>query len=422
MSQEIDTDEMPIAEITNIKNRKAMAADDVWKSGLLLNEKGIMKPKSLENAVLFLTHHGSMRNKLFYDEFARKIYINGECPWDNRPATRVITDADEVKAKQWLETQGLTLSVNETNQAILSVATDNAINPLKEYLNNLKWDGKDRCTNWLNYYMGAEDNDYCKLIGRKFLIGAVARALDPGCQVDTMLILEGPQGKRKSSAIAALFGRRWFTDELSELGSKDAAQQLQGRWAVEISELEALRRSEATAIKAWLTRRIDIYRPAYGRNVIEAPRTCVLVGTTNAATYLHDETGARRFWPILIKQIDIEAILADRDQLWAEAVAAHNTNERWWLDEDEQSKIAAPHQKERYVSDAWAEKLDNYLKNKDEVSVNEIMDSCLFVPTERQNQSVIKRVSNHLIIHGWKRFRKRYGDQLKWKYRRINND
>jgi putative DNA primase/helicase len=203
-----------------------------------------------------------------------------------------------------------------------------------------------------NTYFGASDTIYSREVGLRFMISAVARVMSPGCKADHVLILEGPQGSQKSTAACILAGERWFTDELSELGSKDAALQLRGRWIIEMAELDALRKSEATRIKAFLSRRTDRFRPPSGRAVATIPRQCVFIGTTNSDGYLKDESGGRRFWPIRCGRISVDAIGNDRDQLWAEAIHHYRSDTPWWMN-DEVSRLAAEEQQERYVGDPW---------------------------------------------------------------------
>lgn len=145
----------------------------------------------------------------------------------------------------------------------------------------------------------------------------------------------------------------WFTDELADLGTKDAALQVHGPWIIELAELDAMSRSEASRIKALISRQTDRFRPPHGRHLIEVPRDSVFVGTVNPDTYLKDEIGGRRFWPIRCSAIKIEELRRDRDQLWAEAVERFKAGESWWIDSKELIAAAAEEQRERYDRDPW---------------------------------------------------------------------
>ena len=178
---------------------------------------------------------------------------------------------------------------------------------MKAYLQGLLWDGVERLDRWLSTYLGAEDTDYSRAVGSRWLISAVARIFQPGAKADCCLILEGPQGIRKSTALRTIAGE-YFTDELADLGSKDAAMQTRGVWIIELSELDNLSHAEVARIKAFMSRTTDRFRPPYGMRLVESPRQCVFAGTVNHGTYLRDETGGRRFWPVVCGRIDVEGL------------------------------------------------------------------------------------------------------------------
>jgi predicted P-loop ATPase len=227
----------------------------------------------------------------------------------------------------------------------------------------------------------------------------------PGCKADHVPILEAGQGKLKSSAVEALF-TPWFTDDLAEFGSKDASMQIQGAWGVEIAELASMQRGEVERVKAFISRRTDRFRPSYGRYVIERPRQCNFVGTTNAEAYLKDETGGRRFWPVKCGNINLDILARDRDQLWAESVAMYCKGTQWWLSDDSTVAAAAEAQAARYTPDAWQTPIAEHLATvSDCTSVAEILVDVLGIEKSRWDQQAQTRVARCLKIEGWERFR-----------------
>nr|BDT33753.1 virulence-associated E family protein [Myxococcus sp. MH1] len=230
---------------------------------------------------------------------------------------------------------GLMPKAHVVAQQLLAVAKANSYDPVADYLAELVWDGKPRLDELLVTYFGARgEPNYLRAVGAKFAISAVARALRPGCKVDTVMILEGPQGLRKSTAFRIL-GGRYFSDATIDVTSKDSAMLASQFWFIELAELSTFRKSEDQALKAFITRVEDTYRPPYGRANVKAPRRCIFVGTTNDDDYLRDPTGHRRFWPVKCTRIDTEGLARDRSQIWAEAVVRFHQGEDWWLTNEE---------------------------------------------------------------------------------------
>ena len=246
-------------------------------------------------------------------------------------------------------------------------------------------------------------------IGRMFLIAMVARIFEPGCQGDYMLILEGPQSSGKSTACRVL-GDPWFSDDLpGNVGSRDAALHLRGRWLVEISELHSFGRTEIDALKAFLTRRIDIYRPPYARKDINQPRQGMFIGTCNLRVYMTDPTGSRRFWPVTIGDIDIGLLRSMRDQLFAEAVARYRAGEQWWPDSAFERLHIAPEQDQRYEEDAWEEPVREYLAARKRVTIYELARHALSITTDRIGTADQRRIIRILQRLEWLRGKKLHG-------------
>ena len=281
------------------------------------------------------------------------------------------------------------------------------------------WDGKERLPSWLTTYLGAEPGEYVNAIGVMFLISMVARIYQPGCQVDYMMILEGGQGGKKSSACRVL-GGEWFSDSMPEnLASKDASQHLCGKWLIEMAELHAFSRSEITALKAFLTRQIEKYRRSYGRKEVHEPRQVVFIGTTNKSVYLRDETGARRFWPVKIGEIDLDRLRADRDQLFAEAVARYRRGDAWWPSPEFEQQHIMPQQEARYEADAWEELIAAHLEavkarspTNPRVTIAEVAFDAVAVDNGKLGRAEQNRIRQALERLGWKQ--KRTGAARWW--------
>ncbi|CAA9247944.1 MAG: virulence-associated E [uncultured Craurococcus sp.] len=250
-------------------------------------------------------------------------------------------------------------------------------------------------------YLGVASGEYATGIGTMFLVAMVARVYRPGCKADYMLVLEGPQGARKSTACAIL-GGCWFSDNLPDIrGGKDVSQHLNGKWLIEVAKPSALDKPEAAALKAFITRPVERYRPSYGRREVVEPRQCISIGKTNRETYLRDETGGRRFWPVRISCIDTAGLRRDRDQLFAEAVRLFREGAAWWPNAEFEARYIAPEQEARFEEDAWEEAIAQILASRSTTTVLEVAQKGLSMDVPKVGTADQRRITATLTRLGW---------------------
>ncbi len=191
------------------------------------------------------------------------------------------------------------------------------------------------------------------------------------------------------------------------LASKDASQHIRGKWLIELAELHAMNRSEVTALKSFLTRRIDIYRPSYGRKEVHEPRQCCFIGTTNKAVFLRDETGGRRFWPVTVGEIDLDLLAKVRDQLFAEAIVRYRRGEPWWPSPEFEREHILPQQEDRYDADAWEDEIKTYLRGlvPQQTTVLKVAVDALDIEKAKLGKQEQQRIVAALERAGWSRAR-----------------
>lgn len=364
------------------------------------------------NTLCALENDPDLQGMLRYDAFRDVIEFGRAPPWNEGvPIGSPWTDAHRVELQIYLQRANIPVArASVVQDAVIVCANKRAYNPLRDYLSGLSWDQKPRLDNWLSTYLGAEgDPAYLRAVGRAFLIGAAVRGMRPGSKMDNVLVLESPQGRGKSTAVRIL-SKGWTTDYMPDLHSKDAAVQIQGTFLNEFSELAAVGRTDLESLKGFITRRVDRYRPPYGRNAIERPRACSFIGTTNLNEYLQDETGGRRFWPVRCRNIDCEALERDVDQLWAEAFwAGYIEHEPWHLAR-ELEPLAEAEQHLRRLQSEHEIRLLEYLDGKAKPNAVVHMRELLIYVAEldltkhaREAGGVAKQFSRILAVNGWEK-------------------
>lgn len=407
-----------------------------WKNQMQMNDQG--EPKGImSNVALLLREAAETRGALGHNEFTGMISVLRKWPWEqgagNPCHDRPWTDEDELAMVEWVQQfAGIHAQRNAIFDAVQRVAYEYKYHPVKEMLDDAgdNWDHEPRVDYAAVRYLGAKDIPYNREVFKRWLLSAVARVYRPGVKADCMTVFEGPQGIRKSTAMRVLFDP-WFTDQASPMGTKDASLEIRGVWCIEYSELEAMSISDTKAIKSFMTRTDDRFRPPYGRMIMQLPRQTIFGGTTNDIQYLKDSTGARRFWTIRCGYIDIEGMIRDRDQIWGEIVHIFKSkNSQWWIDqqrEPELAAVAAQMTEARYQSDSWEDVILSWIGNNGRANVTmaEVLRDALEIQDKskwsKSDQIRVGKIMNRIA---WIRARDRGGMRL-WRYWRpdmINHD
>lgn len=403
-----------------------------WRARLLRTDQGGVRDLR-ENVFEYLVNHPKLAGLVGYDEFAHVVKKLRRPPWDS-PAGEWTTNDDYLLGHWLAQHENFVIRSEATLVAGVAMAAFRArFNPLHDYLNGLpQWDGIPRLAHWMHECLGAEDTTYTSLVGTWFLMGMVMRALQPGCQMDYMVVLEGLQGKRKSTALRTLVGRdEWFADTPIQIGSKDALLSLAGKWLYEVGELDSFNRAEVTAVKQYVSSRIDRVREPFARRSVDRARSGVFGGTTNQSEYFKDPTGARRFWPVACDgEIDLDKLAQWRDQLYAEARARlqsddHDTR-RYYPTFDETEEYLRPQQELREIADPWFERISTWVncranygesglevRDVESFSAFDLLTRSLNVPADRidGNRSMATRIGNIMHRLGWRKKRDATGER-----------
>jgi hypothetical protein len=372
-----------------------------WEASLRVNSAGFIT-KAPGNAALLVSNLSDWRECIRYDEFTGKSHWTRPPPvLEGIAPPRVGDELQEhhiIYVQHWLERyRHVSFTSQIVAAAIESAAQLHKHNSAQDYITHLEWDRKPRIANWLTTYLGVEDTEYTRYVGRWWPISGIARVMSPGCQVDHMLVLKGPKGIRKTSAFITLAGPGWCLESMPRLGDKDAMGILRGKWVAVFNELESLRGAGITQIYDFLTRRIDSFRKPYGRYFFDVPRTCVFGGTTNEEFCLPlDATGTRRFWPVTVRYVNIDGLGEFRDQIWAEAYLCWRAGEQWYPQDVEIARLLEQTQSLSMDQDPWYPTVSAWLELRDD-SPFTIMD-CLFLALRFERSRISRADSTRLGI------------------------
>lgn len=399
-------------------------SDHAWFDRLTRNRENKIE-SHVGNLDLVFANDPRWEGVLAYCDFSYRVLFLRKAPIDH--AEVELQDPDVARMRVWFQRNYLSMRPpprNELQDAIIIASQRQRHHPVRTYLESLRPPGQKLIDDWLiRAFDAAGNRDYLRMIGRRFLIGAVARVMRPGCKMDNMLILEGNQGIYKSTALSILFGD-WFSDAPIPLGDKDAYQLIQGVWGYEMAELDALSKTESTTAKAFITQQNDRFRPPYGTGVMSFKRQTVFVGTTNQDEYLKDYSGNRRYWPVLCRHVDLEWMELNRDQLWAEAVAAYRAGEIWWIDGPEEKALCEAEQETRLSRDAWEDIISDWLATHASpyYTAAQILQDALGIDAAHIQRVHQNRLSPIMKALGWGKGRKDIGGKRVNVYTRPEAD
>lgn len=326
---------------------------DADKSRWLVSRKLVIKALQCDE---------DLAGVLGMNELANVIEARRDWPWPYGEAGPIKGSTDLALGQYLSERYGLpSISRAALMEGIETVAQQRRFHPVREYLQGLTWDGKPRVDKWLIHILGHRPDtlrpamlEYLTLVGRFWLLAMVNRVMEPGCKFDYCPVLEGPGGLGKSTLVETLASPRFFSDTHFDVGKgKEGQEQVQGLWCYEIAELANFSKGDIALIKAFISAKVDRYRPAYGRVLESYARQCVMVGTTNERTYLRDRTGNRRFWPVPVRhRINIEWVQRMRDQLFAEAFVLYGEGAPFVPAPQDEARLFAPMQDSRLIDTA----------------------------------------------------------------------
>jgi hypothetical protein len=386
---------MQIAVKESIADARKAAMD---LRGLIADKNGGPVPNMTNIKRVLCTEEG------WTGTFAKSLF--DDAVWLRRPDTRQLNDDDVLKVMEIMQSDLFpSIGVETVRHGVQAAAAGNTFHPVREYLESLPWDGVSRAGRLFTAYFpcASDDPEYLSAVGEKFLVGAVARVMHPGCKVDTMPVIAGNQGQKKSSGLAALVGDQWYGNDMPDMTQKDAKEWLRGKWVAEIGELSSMRGKDIEHVKNFLSTTSDSYRKSYGHVTQTYPRQTVFAGTVNGNEYLSDETGNRRFWPLQMIEgaiVDVVGLERDRGQIWAEALHLYRNGTAWWFDEGESATLSAQQAAARSV-DIDETRVADWLRGQEGPVTAGGVAATLFADAPG-NKSLSMRVARYLQGAGWR--------------------
>lgn len=383
--------------------------ENSWRLDLRLNKAGNPKGtlSNLELVALNDPDFGEVR----WNDLAAMLEVWGSPAWAPRlPDGSQLKDHHVDEMRLWLErSYEMSVTADSAWSIARVIGHRKAYDSLRDYLRGLKWDGVPRIFDFSTKYLNAEDTEAARLAGGWWLMAAAHRALEPGCQSDYVLTLEGEQGVSKSQLLMRLVPDRKHTMVFQgDPASPKSIESIRGKWLIELAELSVLGKGrDMRIVKGFVTCMADDYRAPWARAPEQYLRRCAFLATVNPegeGGYLADSTGNRRWWPVkILKPVDLDAVERDRDQLWAEAVEllGADLKGKHWPTPEETDRLFRPEQKKREDEHAWTDKVFAWASERGAVTLGGVLDGALNIPAERWSKRDQMDVAAILQKLGW---------------------
>ena len=347
-----------------IDDLESYEEDIDWMQELEVDGRGSYL-STANNINLIFSNDPRLKGLFKHNDFDGKRYVFGHLPWRRIDKPEPVKNVDYSGVRNYIESiYGITGNLKIEDSMALEFEK-NIYHPVQDYLNGLEWDGKERLDTLLIDYFGAEDSIYTREASRVTLLGGVGRILKPGIKFDLVLTLVGGQGAGKSTLVKKL-GQEWFSDTFITVHGKEALEQIQGAWLIEMAELSGMRKADIEAVKHFISKQEDTFRPAYARSSETYRRQCIFIATTNTRDFLTDPSGNRRFIPVDIdtsmatRDIFTELTEQEVDQLWAEAVQRFKKGAKLYMSKEAEA-IAKEQQKNHSETDYRRGIIEEYL-------------------------------------------------------------
>lgn len=371
--------------------------------------------KTIANLVNCFYIDENLKDLFIYNEFSGTIEYSRNAIWHGVEKGQELRDKDIVFVQYYLaHNKQFEMGIDKITNAITELSERNHFHPVREYLDNLVWDGEKRLDEWLSKTTGTDSNAYSRAVGSKYLMAAVARIYHPGIKFDNVLVFEGEENMGKSTIFRTL-SNPWFTDSI-DLMQKDEKiiEKMRGSWFLEVAEMFGVNDNNQERIKSFLTRQDDVHRLPYDRLSVRLKRQSVFCGSSNKLAYLFGEDGNRRFWPIKCEKIDIQWLKENRDQIFAEAKVRWQSGEVLYLN-PELFELAKRIQTQKLsVNEVWYEIIERNLIGQNETVMSEVLKYLNIDIRDLHNRSYLTNIGRILKKLGFEKKQRlnRYGEKF----------